>query len=93
MIEYSEYLVLSERDAKNFKGDYRSFCNFKEVLELAENISRKQIDTYLYMDEHYKLPITLVELNKAIDSVKTKKFGSNTKLLRKIALQIGIRKI
>ena len=62
MIEYSEYLVLSERDSKNFKGDYRSFCNFKEVLELAENISRKQIDTYLYMDEHYKLPITLVEL-------------------------------
>ena len=93
MMEYSEYLILSMKDAKHFKGDYRSYCNFKEVLELAENISRKRIDTYLYMDEHYQLPITIVDLDKALDDVRSKKFGSKTKLLRKIALQIGITRI
>tara|TARA_B100001778_G_scaffold312910_1_gene296973 strand:- start:1160 stop:1441 length:282 start_codon:yes stop_codon:yes gene_type:complete len=93
MIEYSDYLILSDKTNNHFKGDYTSYCNFKKVLELADNISRKQIDTYLYENNHYKLNITLTELNKALDEVLTKKYGGKSKLLRKLATQVGLNKV
>ena len=93
MIEYSDYLILSDKTKNYFSGDYTSYCNFKKVLELADNISRKQIDTYLYENNHYKLSITLSELNKALDDVLSRKYSGKAKLLKKLATQIGLTKV
>tara|TARA_A100001515_G_scaffold29455_1_gene22907 strand:+ start:656 stop:937 length:282 start_codon:yes stop_codon:yes gene_type:complete len=93
MIDYSDYIILSDKTNNHFKGDYTSYCNFKKVLELADNIARKQIDTYLYENNHYKLNITLVELNKALDDVLTHRYSGKAKLLKKLATQVGLNKI
>ena len=63
------------------------------MLELADNIARKQIDTYLYENNHYKLSITLSELNKALDDVLSRKYSGKAKLLKKLATQIGLTKV
>ena len=93
MIEYSDYLILSDKTRNHFKGDYTSYCNFKKVLELADNISRKQIDTYLYNGEHYKLPIKITELNHILESIQTGKVNSHFDKVKKLSHQLGIRKI
>ena len=93
MIEYSDYLILSDKTKNYFSGDYTSYCNFKKVLELADTISRKQIDTYLYENNHYKLSFTLTELNKALDDVMSRRYSGQVKILKKLAVQIGINKI
>jgi hypothetical protein len=93
MIEYSDYLILSDKTQNHFKGDYKSYCNFKKVLELADTISRKRIDTYLYENNHYKLSCTLAELNKALDDVLNHKYSNNAKVLKRLAMQIGLNRI
>jgi len=91
-IDYDKYVILASH-SKVLSGDYTGFVNFKEVVEVAENISTKQIDTYLYNGEHYKLPIKITELNHILESIQTGKVNSHFDKVKKLSHQLGIRKI
>tara|TARA_R100000005_G_C4946865_1_gene169020 strand:+ start:539 stop:817 length:279 start_codon:yes stop_codon:yes gene_type:complete len=92
MITYEEYIVLSDK-CPTYRGDFSSYCYFKEVMELANTISLKRIDTYLYEGNHYTLPIKLTELDSALDSIKSGEVNKDTIKLKEIAKQVGIRRI
>ena len=67
-MNYDKYIILAS-NSKVLSGDYTGFVNFREVVEVAENISTKQIDTYLYNGEHYTLPIKLSELAHILNAI------------------------
>ena len=44
MLEYSDYLVLSDKGQK-LSGDYTGYNNFKEALKVVETIASKQVES------------------------------------------------
>ena len=90
MITYDEYIVLSDK-CPRYRGDFSAYTNFKEVMELANSISLKRVDTYLYEGNHYTLPIKLKELDAALDSIQNGKITKDTTKLIELAKQVGIR--
>ena len=91
-MDYDKYIVLASY-SKVLSGDYTGFVNFREVVELAENISTKQIDTYLYNGEHFTLPIKLTELMHILNAIDTGKMNNHFDNVKKLSTQMGIRKI
>ena len=92
MITYDEYIILSDKCPK-YKGDFVAYTYFKEAMELAQNISLKRIDTYLYEGKHYTLPFKLKELEGALSSINEGKITKDTTKLILLAKQVGIRRI
>lgn len=92
MLEYSDYLVLSDKGQK-LSGDYTGYNNFKEALKVVETIASKQVDSYLYNDKFHQSPITVTEANTILESCRTGNYKSAVNKVKNIANQIGIRKI
>ena len=91
-MSYDKYIILAS-NSKVLSGDYTGFVNFREVVEVAEDISTKQIDTYLYNGEHYTLPIKLSELSHILNAIDTGKINNHFDKVKKLSQQMGIRKI
>ena len=91
-VEYDTYLILASYSNK-LSGDYSGYVNFREVVEVLENIAVKQINTYLYNGEHYTSELSTKEINVILDCVRDSKWNSGFDKVKYISNQIGLRRI
>ncbi len=92
MIDYNQYLILSDK-VRGFAGDYSAYQDFKEAFKTCENIYSKKVSSFEYGGMFFELPVTFSELEKAVDSVNDGIFNSSAIIIKRVATQIGIRRI
>lgn len=91
-LEYSNYLVLASH-APKLNGDYSSWINFKEVINILENMLAKQQTTYLYNENFYQSDLKLSEMQSIIKCVEEIKYSKVLDKTKNIANQIGLLRI
>tara|TARA_R100000005_G_C4907463_1_gene146731 strand:+ start:312 stop:605 length:294 start_codon:yes stop_codon:yes gene_type:complete len=91
--DYEKYLLLSDHKDRTVSGDYTGYINTKQVIEIIQTMSQNRKTTYLYNGDLKNSDLSLSDINTIMECWEDGKYRSGFKNIRKVAGQMGIRKI
>jgi len=91
--DYEKYLLLSDHKDRTVSGDYTGFINIKQVIEIIQTMSQNRNTSYLYNGDFKQSGLSMTDINTIVSCWEDGKYRSGFKNIKKVAGQMGIRKI
>ena len=87
---YDKYLVFSDKSSV-LKGNYNGYLNFRDVMEVVNNLHAKRNTSYLYNGNIYKRKITSTDAKTILTNLEDCKWTKKTSLMLLVASQLKLR--
>ena len=89
---YDRYLVLSD-SSKILRGTYASYLNFKQVLEVLNNLVTKRTTQYLYNGEMINFGLKQSEIESILACYNEVEYHPSFEKIRFISSRLNLKNI